>query len=89
MGGGALLDILCMVFQRRCVLCPSSQCEYKWCGRRGSEWMRGLGFGFTKLVGMGSGGRVYVCGLRWCGWCRWGVGRALDQDLGWRGVMSL
>ena len=28
-GGGALLDIPCMVFQRMCVLCLGSQCASK------------------------------------------------------------
>ena len=28
--------------------------------------------------------------LRWCGWCRWGVGRGLEGDLEeWGGVMSV
>ena len=28
--------------------------------------------------------------LRWCGWCRWGVGRGLDQGRErWGGVMSV
>ena len=44
----------------------------------GEEWIR-LGLGFTNPVG-----RVSV--LRWC---RWGVGRGLDQGLeGWCGVTS-
>ena len=33
------------------------------------EWMRGLGLGFTNLVG--TGGRVSVFGLQRCGWCQW------------------
>ena len=55
------------------------------------EWMRGLGLDFTNPVGTGwSAGCVSVCGLRWCGWCRWGVGRGLDQCLdGLGGVMSV
>ena len=30
----------------------------------------------------GSVGRVSVFGLRWCGWCRWGVGRGLGPGSG-------
>ena len=45
-------------------------------GERG-EWMIRLGLGFTNPVGTGgSVGRVFV--LRWC---RWGVGKGLDQGL--------
>ena len=40
-------------------------------------------------------GRVSVfglrwCGLWWCGWRRWAVGRGLDQGLEvWGGVMTV
>ena len=44
-------------------------------------------------IAMGSGDRVSVghaFWLRWCGWCRWGVGRGLDQGRErWGGVMSV
>ena len=45
------------------------------------EWIRGLGLGFTNLVGVGGVGRVSVFRLRWCEWCRLGVVRGLDQGL--------
>ena len=52
-------------------------------GVEGGEWMRGL-----SLETRGSVGRVSVCGVRWCGWRRWGVEWRLDQGLeGWGGVM--
>ena len=57
--------------------CVRSVCV--WLGRhrkRGGEWMRGLGLGFTNPVGTGG---VSVSGLQWC---RWGVG--LNQGMeGW------
>ena len=42
-----------------------------WCRRGdGSEWIRGLGLGFTNPVGTGE-----VFGLRWCrGGVSWGLG---------------
>ena len=48
-----------------------------------------IGFGIYQSCGnKGSVGRVSVFWLPLCGWCRWGVGRGLDQGLeGWRGVM--
>ena len=48
-------------------------------------------FGLYQSWGdMGRVGRVNVFGLRWCGVCRWGVGRGLDQGMeGWGGVMSV
>ena len=52
------------------------------CGWRGDEWMRELGLGFTNPVGTG--------GVFWLRWCRWGVGRDLDQGRErWGGVMSV
>ena len=47
--------------------------------RERSEWMKGLGLGFTNPVGTGGWcvGRVSVFWLRRCGWCRWGVNRGL------------
>ena len=39
--------------------------------------MRGVCLGFTNPVGTGGVVRVSVLGLRWCGSCRWGVGREL------------
>ena len=45
-------------------------------GGEGGEWMRELGLGFTNPVGTGG---VSVFWLRWCWWCRWGVGREMDQ----------
>ena len=45
-------------------------------GGEGGEWMRELGLGFTNPVGTGGVGHVSVFWLRWC---RWGVGRGLDQ----------
>ena len=43
--------------------------------------MRGLGLGITTPLGIWIVGRVSVFGLRWCGWCRWRVGRGLEQGL--------
>ena len=62
-------------------------------GRRGwrrGEWMSGLGMALPILWEQGewSVGRVSVFGLRWCGWCRWGVG-LLQGLTGWGGVMSV
>ena len=35
-------------------------------------------------------GRVSVIRLRWCGWCRWGVGKWLGSGyVGVGGVMSV
>ena len=52
-------------------------------GGEGGEWMRGLGLGLYKSCGnSGSVGRVSVFRLRWCGWCRWGVGRVLGPGSG-------
>ena len=44
-----------------------------------------IGFGIYQSCGnRGSVGRMSVFGLRWCEWCRWGVGWGLDQGLeGW------
>ena len=61
----------------------SGRRRWRWGG-----WMRGLGFGFTNLVG--TGGVLDVCGF-WLRWYMWGVcgGGGLDQGLeGWGGVMS-
>ena len=46
------------------------------CGwRGGGEWMRELGLGFTNPVGTGGVlDNVSVFWLRWCVWCRRGVG---------------
>ena len=42
-----------------------------------------IGFGLHQSCGYrGSVGHVYVFGLRWCGWCRWGVGRGLGPGSG-------
>ena len=43
-------------------------------GGEGGEWMRELGLGFANPVG--------VFRLRWCGWCRWAVGRGLGPGSG-------
>ena len=50
-----------------------------------------IGFGlYQSCVNKGSVGRVSVFWLRWCGWCRLGVCRVLEQGLeGWGGVMSV
>ena len=50
-------------------------------GEERGEWMRGLSLGFTGVVLDG------VSLFWWCGWCRWGVGRGLDQDLEGVGVV--
>ena len=56
-------------------------------GERG-EWMRELGLGFTNPVG--TGGSVGHVSVFWLRWCRWGVGRGLDQGRErWGGVMSV
>ena len=57
-------------------------------GGEGGEW---IGFGlYQSCRNMRSVGRVSVFGLRWCGWCMWGVGRGLDQYLeGWGGGMAV
>ena len=54
-------------------------------GGVGSEW---IVFGFYQLCGnRGSVGRVSVFGLLYC---RWGVGRGLEQGLEeWDGGMSV
>ena len=45
--------------------------------------MRELGLGFTNPLGTGGVLDMCLCfGLRWCGWCRWGVGRRLGQGSG-------
>ena len=58
-------------------------------GRRGwigGEWMRGLGLGFSKPLGTVEVLDVsLVFWLRWCGQCRWGVGRGLGPGSGWVG----
>ena len=51
----------------------------------GGDGMRALGWGFTNPVGTGGVLDVCVFGLRWYGWCRWGVGRGLEPESG--GVM--
>ena len=52
-------------------------------GGEGSELIRGFGLGFYQSCeNRGSIGRVSVFGLRWCGWCRWGVGRGLGPGSG-------
>ena len=57
---------------------------------RGGEWMRGMVLDFTNPVGTGGVFDVCVSVLRWCGWCRWGLGRGFDQGLeGWGGVMAV
>ena len=60
-------------------------------GRRGwrGEWGdERIGFGRYQSCGNWvSVGRVSVFALQWCGWCRWGVGRGLDQV--WRGGVVL
>ena len=55
-------------------------------GVEGCEWMRGLGLGFTNQScgNRGSVGRVF--GLRWCGWCRWAMGRGLGPGSGCVGL---
>ena len=59
----------------------------------GGEWMRGLGLGFTNLVGTGE--VLDVCLYFGCGGVggiggEWVGGRGLDQGLeGWGGVMSV
>ena len=50
--------------------------------RRGGMEER-IVFGLYQLCGnSGSVGRVSLFGLRWCGWCRWGVGRGLGPGFG-------
>ena len=50
--------------------------------------MRELGLGFTNPVG--TGGVLDMCLRFGCGWCRWGVGKDLDQGREWwGGVMSV
>ena len=60
-------------------------CVWSLKGERG-EWMRGLGTGRGEWMrGLGTGrsvGRVF--GLRWCGWCMYGLGLGSG---GWCGVM--
>ena len=41
-----------------------------YCGWRGGEWMRGLGF----TIPLGTGGVLDVCLFFWLRWCRWGLG---------------
>ena len=50
-----------------------------------------IGFRLYQPCGnRGSVGPVSVFGLKWCGWCMWGMGRGFDQVLeGWGGVMSV
>ena len=74
-----------------CVTCVCVWLGAMWV-ERGGEWMRELGLGFTNPVGTGGvSGHVSVFRLRWCGWCRWGVGRGLrpGSGSGWGGVMSV
>ena len=48
--------------------------------RRGWKGGERIGFGlYQSCRNRGSVGRVF--GLRWCGWCRCGVGMCLDQGL--------
>ena len=58
-------------------------------GGDGGEWMRGLGLGFTNLVG--TCGVLDACPVFWLRWCGWrGVCGGLDQGLEeWGGVMSV
>ena len=59
-------------------------------GGVGGEGVRGLGFGFTNLVG--TGGVLDVClvfGLLCCGWYNWGVGRGLGPGSGGGSGVSL
>ena len=52
------------------------------CGWRGGEWMRELGLCFTNPLGTGGVLDMCLFWLRWCGCCRWGVGRGLGQGSG-------
>ena len=54
-----------------------------WRGERVDERMRGLG----SCGNRGSGGRVCVFGLRWCGWFRWGW--VVGWTKVWRGEVVL
>ena len=73
-----------------CVTCVCVWLGAVW-GGEGGEWMRELGFGLYQSSGdRGSVGHVSVFWLRWCGSCRWGVGRGLDKGRErWGGVMSV
>ena len=63
-------------------------CEMSMClardsvGGEGSEWMRGLGLGFTNPVGAGGLLDVCVFWLWCCGWRRCGVGSGLGPGSG-------
>ena len=47
-----------------------------------------IGFGIYKSCG--NRGSVERASVFWLWWCRWGVGRGLDQGLeGWGGVMAV
>ena len=64
-------------------VCEMCMCLARGCvGGEGSEWMRGLGLGFTNPVGTGGVLDVCVFWLWWCGWSRWRVGRGLVPGSG-------
>ena len=52
-------------------------------------WIKGLILGFSNPVGTGGVLDVFVFGLRWCEWCRWGVGRGFGPGYGRVGWCSV
>ena len=67
-----------------CVWLGAALVERGWVDER-------IGFGLYQSCGnRGNDGSVSVFGLLLFGWCRWDVGRVLDQGLeGWGGGMSV
>ena len=49
-----------------------------------------IGFGlYQSYENRGSVGHVSVFEVRWCGWCRWVMGRGLGPGCGGGGDMSV
>ena len=82
-GSGIVSSAADVLWMRRvgevCAMCMCLARGYM--GGEGGEWMRGFGLN-QSCQNRGSVGCVSVFGLRWCGWCRSGVGRGLGPGSG-------